>query len=680
MTRTAGVTVDNQFIRGLVTEATGLNFPEDAATETYDCVFNKNGTVSRRLGFAPEVGYSIETATRSSSFMTSFIWRSVSGQRELSFVVQQFGASLYFYRVSTTNALSTQKQTYVTDLTDYQILGSPDVNEYPCSFTTISGVLVVTHQYCQPFYVAYDVAGNSFSDSSIDILIRDFEGVDDSLTVDGRPSTLSDAHEYNLYNQGWYADAVKDGGSTAGVLATWDAARTDYPSNADVWWLFKDADDEFNTAWIDKYARGNTPAPKGHYLLDPFDTDRSGADSDIGTVDESSSGYYRPRICAAYSSRVFYAGVDSLGYSNKIYFTQTLDNLSKIGLCYQANDPTSEDLFDLLPTDGGVIVIPEIGNIINLVPFTNYLLVFASNGIWAIQGSQGIGFAANDYSVSKISTVSALSTLSFVLVDGVPIWWNTDGIYAIAPSQNSGLEVQSLTDDVIKTFFKEIPDSEKIYVKGAYNSLEKRIQWLYKSSASTTIDGRFDYDRVLNFNTETRSFFPWTISNSDSKINDLVAVKGLGSSGQTLSSSFFYLTSEDNGSDFNIYFTVSRDDGYTDFSDVDYTSYVITGYRIRGNAMMKFQANYINTYLLRESAGNGSCKIQGLWDFSTTADSNRWTNQQELYLDNDTKGTLIRRVKLRGSGKILQLKFSSSSGKPFNLIGWSMFVTGNQSV
>jgi len=54
MPRNVGSVVENRLIRGLVTEATGLNFPEDACVETYDCVFDNIGTVTRRLGIDVE--------------------------------------------------------------------------------------------------------------------------------------------------------------------------------------------------------------------------------------------------------------------------------------------------------------------------------------------------------------------------------------------------------------------------------------------------------------------------------------------------------------------------------------------------------------------------------------------------------------------------------------------------
>ena len=48
MARSAGIKVENNFTRGLITEATGLNFPENACVDTDNCEFESEGVVRRR--------------------------------------------------------------------------------------------------------------------------------------------------------------------------------------------------------------------------------------------------------------------------------------------------------------------------------------------------------------------------------------------------------------------------------------------------------------------------------------------------------------------------------------------------------------------------------------------------------------------------------------------------------
>jgi hypothetical protein len=48
--------------------------------------------------------------------------------------------------------------------------------------------------------------------------------------------------------------------------------------------------------------------------------------------------------------------------------------------------------------------------------------------------------------------------------------------------------------------------------------------------------------------------------------------------------------------------------------------------------------------------------------------------------DADLYRVRYKRVKVRGHGIVLQYKVTSYPGQPFDIDGWSVFETGNQSV
>src|SRR5690606_13647335 len=132
----------------------------------------------------------------------------------------------------------------------------------------------------------------------------------------------------------------------------------------------------------------NTLAPRGHYIFNAFRTTRSGTTGDgtgaltVGTVSEDITTQ-RPSSVAFFTGRVFYTGVASDTWSNKIYFSQILEGEREIGRCYQANDPTDETAFDIIASDGGVINILDAAQIIDLRVIGASLYVFASNGVWS---------------------------------------------------------------------------------------------------------------------------------------------------------------------------------------------------------------------------------------------------------------------------------------------------------
>lgn len=310
-----------------------------------------------------------------------------------------------------------------------------------------------------------------------------------------------------------------------------------YPSNAQMWWMYKRpleiGTDEPPKSYLEVFdpgmhyqlTIGNAPAPKGHYLLQAFFQDRSRA-SGVPGIPVSSAGKYRPQAVAFHAGRIFYAGVNVAGFNTKIYFSQILERDSQVQDCYQANDPTDEDLRDLLPSDGGVIVVPEIAEIYHMQSMGQSLFVFGRNGVWQITGSEGIGFRANDYSINKISGVPALSNMSFVSVEGVPMWWNKTGIYTLVLDQMGQGSVKSLTEDTIKTFFDEIPAESKRYAKGAYDPLLQRVQWLYNSEETDDVTEQYIYNRILNLDTRTGAWYPYTPGESRVELRGIFAVEG----------------------------------------------------------------------------------------------------------------------------------------------------------
>ena len=234
MPRAVNTTVQNNFSRGLVTEATGLTFPEDACTETFNCEFDSIGMVTRRLGFDLEENFATTVQDLQGAVIVVYLWDNVASEGERNFVVVQIGNTLHFYNISTEGSLSENKHPDTINLIDFAPSGITTVSTLECQFSSGSGLLFVTNPNLDSFYVEFDPIGDNITGTEITLKIRDFEGdLADALAVDERPTgtvgSLTSAHRYNLENQGW----------TSANLTAWDTARTDMPSNADVNWYFK---------------------------------------------------------------------------------------------------------------------------------------------------------------------------------------------------------------------------------------------------------------------------------------------------------------------------------------------------------------------------------------------------------------------------------------------------------
>lgn len=705
MTRSAAQVIENNFVKGLITEATGLNYPENSCIETWDCEFDFFGRVARRLAFDLEFSATNKQITKTNSAINRYHWKNVTGDGLISFVVVQVGGTLYFYNTANLTSLSGGLIASTITLSTYSPSGAPSAALYDCQFADGLSKLYVFHPYLENFYVTYDSTANTVSATQYSLTLRDFEGdTADALAVDTRPTTtlggMDIHHKYNLFNQGW----CKADLSTP-ELTAWDAARADMPSNCDVWWEFKNASDAFDTTTIVNGGRGNTPAANGHFILNVYNQDRATA-SGIGSIAATTSGKARTSTGAFHAGRVFYAGINAAGFTSKIYFSQIIEKDAQVGRCYQASDPTSEDLFDLLPSDGGVISIPEAGTIYKLFSAANGLMVFAYRGVFFISGSQGIGFTAVDFTVSKLSAIRTVSSSSFVDVNGVPMWWNTDGIFTIQSGQG-GPQVQSMSISTMQTFFNEIPNNSKTFAKGYFNPLEQTVQWLFSTTAPNGVEQQYTFNAILNFNVLTGAFYPWTISTGDVQIHDLIVVDGTGGTttetlvvdhsavqvvdglGNNVSSFQLtntatvpktkFLVSYTSGGLTQFTWAEAKSAGYIDWPTLmatDYTSYFITGFRLHGNAQTKFQPMYTLVY----NEDVGAAYIQGIWDYSLSTGTGRYSSRQLLQWTDPDYLYSHKRVKIRGQGQTLQYFVKSVSGQPFNITGWSTFETGNSAL
>lgn len=705
MARQAGIAIENNFSGGLVTEATGLNFPENSCFETFNCVFSQIGEASTRPGINLEASGVFQTASRQGAAVSSFLWNNVAGEGSRNFVVLQIGATLHFYVVGAANSLSAGKHSDTVDISTYTAPNAPPVSTVECQYASGNGILFVTHPYLEAFRVRYNSSTDEITSEQIDIEIRDTEGdINDSLAVDDRPTStlagLDAEHHYNLLNQGW----------TTTNLTAWDTAQTTMPSNADVPWFFKDSDDKFNFGndYINNITIGNTPAAKGHFILNLYDQDRTDV-SGVSGATGFSTGFQRCSTCTFFAGRVFYSGLAVEEYSSRIFFTQIIEGPDQHGKCYQTQDPTSEKLFDLLPSDGGVIKILDAGRIIKLMPVFGQLIVFASNGVWAISGSEGLGFSAVDYTVSKVSSVRSISHTSFVEVDGLPIWWTSDGIYTLQFTNAAATPTAiSITDNKIKGFIDDIPDENKGTAKGAFNSITRIVQWVYRSDFGNNIIEKYNYDRILNLNTLTGAFYPWSIDSSiDTKFNGIVTVEAFGGNLVTFevvsdedevqsdsddviviapenpatAAVFKYIITTPNGSDYDFSFAEARDPNFVDFADVEnspvpYEAYFISGFKLRGDAQRKFQTNQI--YIFTRADSDQAYTFQGRWNYALAGNTGRWTSVQNVDIPQSDYAYTYRKLKCRGHGVALQYKISSIPGKPFNVIGWSALDTVNE--
>lgn len=203
MPRNVGSVINNNLSRGVITEATGLNFPDNAATDSINVIYDQVGSVRRRKGIDVEGSAITEAYDDSDGLIKEYVWQAVARTGGFTFLVVQIGDQVHFYELTQSEALSAGIQPVSLDLSSYKAPGAGDITMTPCSFAAGAGYLFVGHPMCDPIIVRWDEDEQNFEASRIQVRVRDFEGVEDGLALIDNPVTLSDAHHYNLRNQGW---------------------------------------------------------------------------------------------------------------------------------------------------------------------------------------------------------------------------------------------------------------------------------------------------------------------------------------------------------------------------------------------------------------------------------------------------------------------------------------------
>lgn len=681
MARQTNITVENNFSRGLITEFTGLNAPENSVLEEENCVFNFNGEVTRRLGFDFEESYIAELTSgisTNSDVINTFIWKTVGDGSSKELFVVQVAEKIIFYEIdSTSNNISSNKKSFSVDLLTYKTSTATNSNVYDnqCQFSEGFGDLFIVHPYCEPVYIRYNTSGDSITATQIDVKVRDTEGVDDGLAVNERPSTLSLSHHYNLDNQAWDGSLTTSagGGSTLDKI-TWFTTYVDsgnYPSHADIVYTMRRSDGFLDANAASTQDKGTVQAPRGRFILSAWDMDRDTA-SGLSGVTSTTSGSSRPSQIAFYAGRVFYSGVSAEGYAHKIFFTQIIERADQYGNCYQQNDPTHENYFDLLDNDGGVISIPEINGVVGLLVSGDFLFVFAVNGVWAISGTEtGGNFKATDYTITKVTNIGAVSNSNIVNFENTPIWWNYDAIYTIL--FESGFKVQNLTETTIQTFYNEISDTGISNSKGVFNPQTRKLFWLYGNSNIK--------DRILVFDTRSSAFYHYLVATPTTNITiDSIEVirSASADSGEFV---IKYFVKGDFGASNNeaVTFAEFRNSNYVDWFSYDNTgqnfnSYFTTAYRIKNDFLKRYRNHYL--MIITKYEDNASCFVSSRWDYSNNEVMGRWSTRQQCHKIDPYHDYHNRKLKSRGSGQVCNLRFESEDGKPFHLIGWATYEIG----
>jgi hypothetical protein len=785
----------NNFLGGLITEAGPLNFPENASLDELNFNLFKDGSRKRRLGMDyedsaqfiqfPNAGpaFNFEVA------ISAYLWSDAAANGSNNIAVVQVGTQLKFFNTSSVPTSSGEIDSYTHPLPIRSRLSYATIDGL---------LVVVGTGYKEVLVFEYDQDAEQVLESEVNLEVRDFWGIEDIDPDTGvdlrqgsglsrRPDTLTDAHIYNLRNQSW-APPRRDGNNEflvdpigafrgqelqySGGLIPVPIERTSglYPSHRDSvnQALFPDAndgDDRTGDRFWPLHVLTNPEslgeAPRGHFIIDLMDRaeSRLNALNDLSErystdgittlivyeVDDipSDSTFNGPTCVESFAGRVFYAGFDNRGnggdnYSPKlasyVSFSQVIESKSSLGRCYQLADPTSPYDSEIVDTDGGIVRIDGAERIVALRAVGRSLLVFATNGVWKIDGGTETGFAATNYEVVKVSDSGTESANSIVPVENSVLYWSTNGIYAIGANEVGDLSAQNISAQTIQTVFHNIPFEDRVSCTGAYDSIDRKVRWVYGNRL-----GSLEQPRELVFDVDLRAFYlseihrPFATEHFPAAMIETPAFRVgevsedvvVGTEVVTVGAEDVIITVKDPRdsvrelayitiTDFTptptMTFSTYRDGNFEDWSSnmtiggVDAPAFLLTGYVPGQDFQRRKQVPYITTHMKRTETGmelvdgdlvpanQSSCLMSARWDWSNSASSGKWTTPRQIYryrrpyvpvdindpYDNGFE-TVVSKNKLRGSGRVVSLKFETEPGKDCILYGWSAIlgISGN---
>ncbi len=569
MARVKQVDTKIQVTRGFVTEFTPVGFPQEAAIDVDNCIIDSDGSVRRRPGVDLEQSFVLNKINAAvlqkgdleSVVINNFLWRGVANSGTLNIIVVQVGLILQFYaQIGSVSANLLGE----TDLTAFAV-SAVEAQAIPLRFSAGMGSLFVTSERMELLQIQF--IDGLFVVTPVLIKQRDFEGLDDGLAVDIRPNVLTRNHYYNLKNQGWidenilkFAGLPTDTNICAGTgdvgglpgsggiggiptftgspvqilaqIAIWlsqnNGSDGAFPSNSDIMSVGivvnSDGDLEFDANFIREDFAGNTPAPKGHFILDAFSKDYDLALDCPGTGSEITLN--RPEGIAFHNGRVFFSSPVVQNRVSGIFYSQNLLDDDRVGLCFQAADPTASEINDLIATDGGFLPTPEIGQIITMEEFGNGVIILASNGVWYLTGAElGAGVTATSLRMEKVHASGVLSAASVVQAAGVLFYWGVEGIMSCQIGENGIPTATSITQTSIQTFYVNISAAARATATGVYIPEQNKVYWGYHDTAKDATPDKRNINKVLILDLDIKGWYKYSVAEDSG--NNFPEIRGM---------------------------------------------------------------------------------------------------------------------------------------------------------
>ena len=406
---------------------------------------------------------------------------------------------------------------------------------------------------------------------------------------------------------------------------------------------------------------------------------------------------------ATMAGKIFYLAGDT------VLFSQTVDeDATNIGKCYQDADPTSEELSDLVPTDGGAVKFQAMGDGLALATYNRGVLVFGREKVYGLLSPADKKFSATEYDTVELSSAGLAGNKSVVSVADSVYYWSPLGIFRIGTNMNTGstLVAENIASGTIQQYYNGISQYSKDNARGVFDFATNRIYWYYPLS-----DGEpWKLNGVLVLDLNYGAFMPYKISDGGAVVGvftTLVAERNRPAyhmyAGDSLVKAgednviakevvtkydrfqaLQHCIIDDNG---NISFGDYNSRDFKDWLTSSYDSYMLSVPLTFDSTFYNKQAPILQTILARtEEAptkiakkylGASGAYLRMRWGWANDYLSNRWDLIQNCYIppkDFLYIDYIVSRVHVRGRGRALQIEIRNDKDKDFRLAAINVLV------
>lgn len=403
------------------------------------------------------------------------------------------------------------------------------------------------------------------------------------------------------------------------------------------------------------------------------------------------------------SGKIFYLAGDT------VLFSQTVnEDADNIGKCYQEADPTSEEISDLIDTDGGHVKFQAMGEGLALATFNRGVLVFGREKVYGLLSPRDKKFSATEYDTVELSSAGLVGSKSVVSVADSVYFWSPVGIFRIGVNNNTGttLVAESVSAGTIQQYYNNITQYSKSNARAVFDFATNRIYWYYPLTENEPwkLNGVLVYD--LNYN----AFMPYKISDGGAVVGVFTTITAervrpvyslFAGDSLVIADNYSVIAKDvvtkydrfqalqhciidENG---NISFGDYNSRDFKDWLKSSYDSYMVSTPLTFNDTYFNKQAPILQTVITRTEEdftrtskkyiGSSGAYLRMRWGWSNSDLSNHWDLVQNCYIlpkDFLYIDYIVSRVHIRGRGRSMQIEIRNDGDKDFRLASINMLV------